>query len=76
MNLSNKQKALLATVGVFALSVVLGLGIDFVARNVSVETVGYACAGLCLGFLFYAMYQVMLARFDYEDTVKRVVDSK
>jgi uncharacterized membrane protein YgaE (UPF0421/DUF939 family) len=80
MTLSIKQKALLATLGVFVISVLAGLGIDYIARNVSVETVGYVIgAGFVLFLvLFFAnmMYQIFVSKFEYEENLKKMVDTK
>lgn len=74
MTLSIKQKALLATVGVFAFAVGLGAAIDFIARNVSMEVVGYFVGGVVLVFMANMVYQLMLSKFEYDEKVTKIVD--
>ena len=76
MSLTIKQKALLATVGLFAFAVALGAAIDFISRNVSAEVIGYAFgAGLVL-FMANMVYQLMLSKFEYDEKVTNLVDKK
>ena len=76
MKLTNKVKAAGATAGLVIVAFLTAGAIELIMKNVSAETFGMICGGLvCFGFL-YLTYQVLLARFDYEDSVKRMVDGK
>lgn len=74
MTLSVKQKALLATVGLFAVAVALGAAIDFISRNVSAEVIGYAVGAGFVLFFVNMVYQLMLSKFEYDEKVKELVD--
>ena len=73
-SLSNKQKALIATFGMFAFAIIAGLGIDFIARNVSVEVLGYVGGAIVFLFFVNLTYQMFLARFEYEEKVQNLID--
>ena len=76
MKLTNKQKALACTVGLIAGAVAMAHILKFIFENVSLEVIGYVC-GLGVLFFFASMiYQIMLSRFEYEDSVKKMVDQK
>lgn len=74
MTLSIKQKALLATVGLIALAVAVGAAIDFIARNVSMEVITFACGAGVVLFMVNMVYQLMLSKFEYDEKVTKIVD--
>ena len=76
MKLTNKVKAAGATAGFVVFAVLVAEAMKFIVENISAETLALIGGGImCSGFL-YLVYQLMLARFDYEDSVKRMVDGK
>lgn len=76
MKLSTKQKALAATVGLIAGSVVMAYIIKFIMENVSTEVL-FQAFGLGVLFFFVSMiYQVMLSRFEYQESLSKMVDKK
>ena len=76
MKLTNKVKAAGATAGLVVVAVVMSAIVQFISENVSPETIMQVIGGAVVFGLLYMCYQVMLARFDYEDSVKRMVDGK
>ena len=76
MKLTNKIKAAGATAGLVIVAFLTAGAIELIMKNVSAETFAMICGGLVCGGFLYLIYQVMLARFDYEDSVKRMVDGK
>ena len=76
MTLSNKQKALLATLGVFVISVLAGVGIDYIVKNANPETLGYMIGAGIMLFFANMVYQIFVSRFEYEETLKKMVDTK
>ena len=71
MTLTVKQKALLATIGVFAIAILSGLAIDFIAKNVSMATIMYVfLAGFVL-FFSNMMYQIFVSKFEYDENLKK-----
>lgn len=76
MKLTNKVKAAGATAGLVIVAFLAAGAIELIMENVSAETFGMICGGMVCFGLLYLTYQVLLARFDYEDSVKRLVDGK
>lgn len=76
MTLTNKQKALAATVGLFAGSVVMAYIVKFIFANVSAEVLGMALGAFLLYMFATLIYQLMLHRFEYEESVSKLVDKK
>ena len=75
MTLTIKQKALLATLGVFAIAVLASFAIDFIARNVSIETIGNVIvAGVVLLFA-NMIYQIFVSKFEYDERLEKTVNS-
>lgn len=74
--MNSKLKAGLLTAGFGAICITVGLGIQYVARFLTPEqfVIGLAVAGISL--CFYTMYTVLLARIQYEDQLKSMVDRK
>jgi hypothetical protein len=74
MSLTVKQKALLGTFGVFAVAITLGIAIDFISRNVSVEVLTFAAGGFIVFMLANMVYQLMISKFEYDEKVTKIVD--
>ena len=70
MSLSIKQKAALATAGVFAFAILAGIGIDFIARNVSAEVISFVAGAGVLLFFANIMYTIFVSKFEYEEKHK------
>ena len=75
MKISNKLKAAGVCAGIVAVAVGGGYVLQFIAENVDPATVGLVCGGFVASALLYMMYQVILARLDYEDNLKNVTQS-
>ena len=75
MKISNKLKAAGICAGILAIAVAGSYVLQFLAENVDPETIGLVAGGMCVSELFYLMYQVILARLDYEDGLKNVTQS-
>ena len=75
MKISNKLKSAGICAGILVGSVFVSVVLQFVAENVDPETIGMVAGGMCVSALFYLMYQVILARLDYEDGLKNVTQS-
>ena len=76
MKISNKLKAAGVCAGIVAVAVGGSYAMSFIAETVDPETIGLVCGGVVASALLYMMYQVILARLDYEDSVKKLVDRK
>ena len=76
MKLTNKQKALVGTVGLFVGSAVIAYIVQFILLNVSAEALGYVFGAGLLFFFASMIYQIMLSRFEYQDTLTKMVDKK
>ena len=76
MKLTNKQKALACTVGLFAGAVAMAHIVQVIFTNVSIEVLGFVFGAGLLFFFASMIYQIMLSRFEYEDSVKKMVDRK
>lgn len=72
MNLSLKQKALLQTVGLFALALVVGAIISFVLVNVGTKLLIILIGGLCFVWIAYLFYSITLDRLEHQETLKEL----
>ena len=70
MKISNKLKAAGVCAGIVAVAVGGSYVLHFIAENVDPATIGLVCGGFVASALLYMMYQVILARLDYEDILK------
>jgi hypothetical protein len=76
MKLTNKQKALGITVGLFAGAVATVFAAQFAVENVSAEVLGYIClTALTLSF-GSLVYQIVLNRIEYHEQLNKMVDKK
>ena len=75
MKISNKLKAAGVCAGILTVAVGGGYVMQFIAETVAPETIGLVCGGFVTLALLYMMYQVILARLDYEDNLKNVTQS-
>ena len=70
MNLSNRQKAALATVGMLLGGLLGGCLVQFILTNVSAETIGLVFTVGFIAFIASMIYQLMLSRFEYIERMK------
>ena len=75
MKISNKLKAAGVCVGILAVAVGGGYVLQFIAENVDPATIGLVCGGFMASALLYILYQVILARLDYQDSLKNLNES-
>lgn len=75
MTLSIKQKALLATVGLFAFAIAVACLVSYAVMNVSIEVLGYAVGAGLLYFFVSMVYQVMLSKFEYDEQLKKTLET-
>lgn len=76
MKLSLKQKALLITLSVFAIAILSGSAIGFILANVSTQTILNALAFGSFVFLAWMLYGVILARLEYNQSLKEMTEKK
>jgi hypothetical protein len=72
MQLSLKQKALVHTLGMFALAIATSIVVAFIAANVSAATLSNAIAIGAIGFLAYMFYSITLSRLEYNEKLKEM----
>ena len=70
MKLSNKHLAFICTILVFVFAVIVGYAIKFVAENVSPQMFFFTVIFGFFAWLFYILYAIILAKFNYEDEKK------
>jgi hypothetical protein len=74
--MSLKQKALLQTLGMFALVIVGSVAVSFILANVSAATIANAFGVGAIAFLGYLFYNVTLSRLEYNETLKKMTEKK
>lgn len=72
MKLSLKQKALLQTLGLFALAIVVGSMVSFILMNVSTQVVLNVIGVAFFGYMAYLFYSITLSRLEYQETLKEL----
>jgi hypothetical protein len=74
--MNQKIKAGVFTAGFGAICIATGLGIQYVAQFMTPKQfiMGVAVAGITA--CFYTIYSVLLAKFQYEEHLKSMVDRK
>ncbi len=70
--MSLKQKALLITLGLFALAAVAGYTVGFILANVSTQTIINALAIGFFVFFGWVLYGVTLSRLEYQESLKEL----
>jgi hypothetical protein len=71
-----KQRALLQTAGIVAGILVSSIGVTLILEQLTREQIVFALGAGSIALLVYSMYGVVLSRLEYEETVKKLVDSK
>lgn len=72
MKLSLKQKALVQTIGLFALALVCGLAVNFIMTYVSTEVVLRALGIGLFAWIAYIFYSITLSRLEHQETWKKL----
>lgn len=72
MNL--KQKAALYTAGYFAATIVYSAAFTYIASIITVAQVTYILGVLCICGLVFTIYQVMLSRLEYKESLNQMVE--
>lgn len=76
MNLSIKQKALLQTVGLFAIAIVSGSVVAFILANVSTQVVLNAIGFGVIAWFGYLFYSLTLSRLEHQEKLKEMFEKK
>lgn len=74
--MNSKLKAGLYTLGFGVFTLVVGISLQQAAQHLTQAQVltGLAVAGITA--CFYTIYSILCAKFEYEETLKRMVDKK
>ena len=72
MNL--KQKAALHTAGLFATIIGASVVVSYAASLITVAQVQYGIGVLCICGLVFTMYQVVLSRLEYKESLNQMVE--
>ena len=72
MNLSLKQKALVQTVGLFALSIVGAVIVAFIIANFSTTVLINAFGVGFFAWFAYLFYSITLSRLEHQETLKNM----
>lgn len=76
MKISNKLKAVGVVTGIFASAVAGSMVFKFIAEMFDQETLQNAMlmifSGASFALMFYCLYFLVLARFDYQDTLQKL----
>jgi glutamate/tyrosine decarboxylase-like PLP-dependent enzyme len=72
MNL--KLKAALYTAGFFAAIVATSVLVSYIASLMTATQGVYLLGVLCISGMVYSMYGIMLARMEYNETLKRMAE--
>lgn len=76
MNLSIKQKALLQTIGLFAIAIITGSVVAFILANVSTQVVLNALGVGFIAWFGYLFYSLTLSRLEHQEKLKEMVEKK
>ena len=71
-----KQKAILQTAGILAAIVGGSVAVTLILQTFTAAQITTGFAVLSIALLIYSMYGVILSRLEYEDALKKMVDSK
>lgn len=74
--MNSKLKAGLQTLGFGALCVAMGLGISALGKHMTPEQLVIGLAVMGITACFYTIYSVLLARIEYQNHLKSMVDKK
>ena len=69
-----KQRAVLQTAGILAVSVTASLAVTALLNYLTAGQIINGLAFASIALLIYSMYGVVLSRLEYEDSVKKMVD--
>jgi hypothetical protein len=72
MKLSLKQKALLQTLGMFALAMVAAVAVAFVVANVSTIVLFNVLGVGAFAWFGYLFYSITLSRLEHQETLKQI----
>lgn len=72
MQLSLKQKALLQTLGVFALAIAASVAVAFIISNFSAIVLFNALGVAAFTWFGYLFYSVTLSRLEHQETLKQL----
>jgi hypothetical protein len=72
MQLSLKQKALVQTIGMFALAIASAVVITFIMANVSTQILINAIGVGFFTWLAYLFYSITLSRLEYNESLKEL----
>ena len=72
MNL--KLKAALYTAGFFAATIVSSVVFSYIASIITVAQFTYILGVLCICGLVFTIYQVMLSRLEYKESLNQLVE--
>ena len=70
--MSLKLKAALHTVLLCAAGILVANALTYIADNVDTETIKTFVSVVCISFLVYIVYSLLLARLVYRETVDKV----
>jgi FtsH-binding integral membrane protein len=76
MKLSLKHKALLITLGTFALALVAGTMVAFILEYVSTQTIIYALVIGAVAFFAHVYYGITLNQLEYKAKLQEMVNQK
>ena len=71
-----KLKAFSKALGSVALCLFGGWGIAVIIDMISIELFPYILIGIGISFLVYCLYGIYLSQFQYQETLKNMVDKK
>lgn len=72
--MSLKLKAALHTAGLFATMIGASVVVSYVASLLTVAQVTYLLGVLCIGGLVFTVYQVVLSRLEYKESLNQMVE--
>jgi hypothetical protein len=72
MKLSLKQKALLQTLGLFAIAIVSGTTVALILEYVSTKVILNAIGVGVISWFGYLFYSITLSRLEHEDSLKEL----
>jgi hypothetical protein len=71
-----KQRAILQTAGIVTTVVASSVIVTLILEQLTAQQIVSGFALLSIGALVYAVYGVILSRFEYAETLKSLVDIK
>lgn len=76
MNLSIKQKALVQTIGLFAIAIASGLVVSFILMQVSTQVILNAIGVGFIAWFGYLFYSITLSRLEHQEALKEMTEKK